>query len=90
MPKISKLSKKLNVRKGQILFVLSGIHAHLGSLMTLITCYIDEQAKSENQEEHLTPAEVFFLQRFRSGLNGLYIVAGNLLDQYRDSTLIKK
>ena len=90
MPKVSKLSKKLNARKGQIIFLLSGIHSHLGSLISLISVYILEQARSENREEQLTKQEQLFLGSLKSTLEHCFNITGRLINQYQDSTLIKK
>lgn len=76
-------SKKLNARKGQILFLLSGIHAQILRLTYLIDCYIIDQAKSDNPEEHLTSSQVFFLQRLSGSLKGIYRVLIPRIEAYR-------
>lgn len=81
-------SKKLNARKGQILFLLSGIHSQLNSLSNLIDSYLIDQAKSENTVEHLTPAQVFFLERLSSALRAIYKVLNSWVKNYVISGLI--
>ncbi len=80
-------SKKLNARKGQILFLLSGIHSQLNSLSNFIDSYLIDQAKSENMAEHLTPAQVFFLRRLSSVLRGIYKVLNPWVKNYYTSGL---
>jgi len=79
-------SKKLNARKGQILFLLSGIHSQIIMLANLIDRYLLEQAKSENMIEHLTPAQVFFLQRLASSLKSIYKVLTPWIDNYKNNS----
>lgn len=81
-------SKKLNARKGQILFLLSGIHSQVITLANLIDRYLLEQAKSENMVEHLTPAQVFFLKRLSSALRTIYKVLNSWVKNYLISGLI--
>lgn len=81
-------SKKLNARKGQILFLLSGIHSQLNSLSNLIDSYLIDQAKSENMAEHLTPAQVFFLERLSGALRAIYKVLNSWVKNYLISGLI--
>ena len=82
-------SKKLNARKGQILFLLSGICSQIDSLTNLIDCYVSNQARSENTQEHLTPSQVFFLRRLSSSLRTIRKVLTSRIKKYRfDSGLI--
>ena len=82
-------SKKLNARKGQLLFLLSGIHSQVITLVNLIDRYLVDQAKSENTIEHLTPAQVFFLQRLSSSLKAIYKILASWINNYKhDSGLI--
>ena len=80
--------KKLNARKGQVLFLLSGIHSQLNTLANLVDRYLLEQAKSENMVEHLTPAQVFFLQRLSSSLKAIYKILTSWIKNYLISGLI--
>ena len=83
-------SKKLNARKGQILFLLSGICSQVNTLAELIDRYISDQLESENTEEHLTCAQVFFLNRLSGSLRNGHKVLTNWIKEYKsDSGLIK-
>lgn len=79
-------SKKLNARKGQLVFLLSGIHSQINALVNLIDCYVIDQANSKNTEEHLTPAQVFFLQRLASSLKSIYKVLTPWIDNYKHNS----
>ena len=79
-------NKKLNARKGQLLFLLSGLHSQTITLANLIDRYLLEQAKSENTIEHLTPAQVFFLQRLSSSLKAIYSVLTSWVENYKHNS----
>ena len=90
LTKKKKPSRTLNRVKGQLLFLIGGIHSHLEITIYKIDRYISDAFHSENEEEKLTSDEVRTLRRIQYSLEHVMKVTGRVKDIYQQSSLVNK